>query len=162
MACVFIAVSSLHLDYNSEFVAETTKPWSAIYLHFPPRSPPLFLDVITEVFFQLWFAKSFPRSVSLPRLSPLLGTSISTTDLPRALSSFSSQKCYFFREVFLKILLSYFSVSPFSSFFLYFCIVFCVYLISVSFTEPTGRVYQTFSDHLLHKRTSEWIVNLLT
>lgn len=32
----------------------------------------------------------------------------------------------------------------------------------MSFTEPSGRTYQTFSDHLLNKQTSDWIVNLLT
>lgn len=32
----------------------------------------------------------------------------------------------------------------------------------MSFTEPTGRTYQTLSDHLLNKQTSEWIVNLFT
>lgn len=30
-----------------------------LYLHFPPHSPPLFLDVVTETFFQFWFAKFF-------------------------------------------------------------------------------------------------------
>lgn len=32
----------------------------------------------------------------------------------------------------------------------------------MSFTIPSARIYQTRSDHLLNKWTSEWVINLLT
>lgn len=98
---VSTVVSLLHTEYNSEFAAETTKPWLPLYFHFPPHSP-FFSWMQLQ---RLSFSSNLPTPFLPQFLCPaccLCWEFFSTvTALPNSLSSFSSQKCYFFKEVFL-------------------------------------------------------------
>lgn len=98
IASVFSLLLLYFLEYNLNFAAETTKSWLPLHLPFLPHSPPLFLDIVTETFFQFLFAKSFPPSVSLPRLFLLLGTFSSAMNLSSSLSSFSFSEMLFLQR----------------------------------------------------------------
>lgn len=121
--CFFIAVPLLHLEYDSEFMTETAK---SCYL-----SP--LISYHTHLLFSLMQLQrlSFSSNLTSPFFSQFLcsplWTSPSSMNLYSSLSSFSSQKFYFFKEVFQKTQSKYSLTSlPFFHFtctFLFFCLL---------------------------------------